>query len=402
MNSSNSLSSRTIVTILIVGALLLGGGLLIAQLTPALFPAQASAESQQVDELFKLMFFIGGAIFLLVQFALVYSAWRFRARPGDTSDGPPIHGNTTLETVWTAFPAVIVLVLTILSYQVWVTNQAEKPDEQVVQVTGARFAWQFSYQVPVTPLPGDVVLADLSENLRADIADDGIITLNSNFLHTYVGRPVKLEMESRDVIHSFWVPAMRIKQDVIPGRVTEVRFTPILATPENEGYPVVCAELCGGGHGQMRIPGGVIVYETEEAFNAWLDEQVNVILHPPDYPPLRGQQLLASGTFNCNGCHRLNDFDSWIGITGPNLEGVGDRAATSRSTATGLSPYEYLQQSIAEPNVYLVPGFGPLMIVQPPPTEQDIANIAAFLCFQTATGESACPEFTEPLGETGG
>jgi cytochrome c oxidase subunit 2 len=396
MNSSNSVSSRTIVTIVIVGALLLGGGLLIAQLTPSLFPPGASAESQQVDELFKLMLFIGGAIFLLVQFALVYSAWRFRARPGDTSDGPPIHGNTTLETVWTAFPAVIVLVLTILSYQVWVTNRAEKSDEQIVHVTGARFAWQFSYQAPVTPLPGDVVLADLSESLRADIADDGIITINSNFLHTYVGRPVKLAMESRDVIHSFWVPAMRIKQDVIPGRVTEIRFTPILASQEGvREYPVVCAELCGGGHGQMRVPGGVIVYETEAEFNAWLDEQVNIILHPPDDPVLRGEQILASGTYNCNGCHTLNDFN-WTGITGPNLEGVGDRAATTRSAATGLSPYEYLQQSIGEPTVYLVPGFGPLMVVQPPPTEQDIANIAAFLCTQTATGESACPEITTP------
>jgi cytochrome c oxidase subunit 2 len=349
-----------------------------------------------VDELYKLMLFIGGAIFLLVQVALVYSAWRFRARPGDTSDGPPIHGNTTLETVWTAFPAVIVLVLTILSYQVWVTNRAEKTDEQIVRVTGARFAWQFSYQVPVTPLPGDVVLADLSESLRADIADDGIITISSNLLHTYVGRPVKLEMESRDVIHSFWVPAMRIKQDVIPGRVTEVRFTPILASQEGaREYPVVCAELCGGGHGQMRIPSGVIVYETEAEFNAWLDEQVNIVLHPPDDPVLRGEQILASGTYNCNGCHRLDDFN-WAGITGPNLEGVGDRAATTRSTATGLSPYEYLQQSIGEPIAYLVPGFGPLMVVQPPPTEQDIANIAAFLCTQTATGESACPEITTP------
>ncbi len=396
MNSPNSLSSRTIVTVLVVGALLLGGGFLISLLTPALFPPQASAESQQVDELFKLMLFIGGAIFLLVQLALVYSAWRFRARPGDTSDGPAIHGNTTLETVWTAFPAVIVLVLTILSYQVWVTNRAEKPNEQVVHVTGARFAWQFAYQVPVTPLPEDVVVEDLPASLQEDIADDGIITINSNFLHTYVGRPVKLEMESRDVIHSFWVPAMRIKQDVIPGRVTEVRFTPILA----DEFPVVCAELCGGGHGQMRVPSGVVVYETEEEFNAWLNEQVNIMLHPPDYPPLRGQQVLASGRYNCNGCHTLDDF-GWSGITGPNLEGVGDRAATTRSTSTGLTPYEYLVQSIHEPGAFLVPGFGNLMIVQPTPTEEDIAAMAAFLCFQTATGESACPEFTEPLEETG-
>lgn len=396
MNSPNSLNSRTIVSVLVVGALLIGGGFLISQLTPALFPAQASAESRQVDELFKLMLFIGGAIFLLVQFALVYSVWRFRARPGDTTDGPAMHGNTTLETIWTIFPSVIVLVLTILAYQVWVTNRAEKTDEQVVHVTGARFAWSFSYQVPVTPLPADVVVADLSQSLQDDIADDGIITINSRFLYTYVGRPVKLEMESRDVIHAFWVPAMRLKQDVIPGRVTEIRFTPILANPD--GYPVVCAELCGGGHGQMRISGGVVVYETEAEFNNWLNEQVNTALHPPVDPVLRGELILRDGPYNCKGCHTLAAF-GWIGTTGPNLNTVGDRAATTRAVATGLTPYEYLQHSIAAPTDYLVPGFGPLMIVRPTPTEGEIADIAAFLCTQTATGESACPEIAAPASE---
>jgi cytochrome c oxidase subunit II len=401
MNSSKSLSTRTVVTIGVVAALLLVGGFIIAQLTPSLFPAQASAEAVQVDDLFKLMMFIGGAIFLLVQLALVYSAWRFRARPGDMSDGPPLHGNTTLETVWTAFPAVIVLVLTILSYQVWTTNRSEKPDEQIVQATGARFAWQFAYQVPVTPLPDDVVLTDLSASLQEDIADDGIITINSNFLHTYVGRPVHVQMQSRDVIHAFWIPAMRIKQDVIPGRTTEVRFTPILVEGEEypATYPVVCAELCGGGHGQMRVPDGVMVHETAEDYNNWLAAEVQARLYPPDFPPLRGQQTLASGIYNCNGCHHLDEFDTWTGVTGPNLEGVGERAATTRSTATGLSAYEYLQQSIHAPGAFLVPGFGNLMIVAPPPSEQDISDIAAFLCYQTATGESACEEFTEPLTE---
>jgi cytochrome c2 len=281
---------------------------------------------------------------------------------------------------------------------VWTTNRAVKADEQIIHVTGARFAWQFAYQVPVTPLPEDVVLTDLSSTLQEDIADDGTISIFSNVLHTYVGRPVQLQMESRDVIHAFWIPAMRIKQDVIPGRVTEVRFTPIevAGTEYPAEYPVVCAELCGGGHGQMRVPNGVMVHATEDEFNNWLNEQVNIALHPPDYPPLRGQQVLASGKFNCANCHTLDDF-GWTGVTGPNLNGVGERAATTRSAATGMTPYEYLQHSIAEPSEFLTPGFGPLMIVQPPPTPEEITDIAAFLCFQTPTGESGCEEFTEPL-----
>src|SRR5574341_226408 len=143
MNSSNSLSSRTIVTILVVGVLLIGGGFLISQLTPSIFPPEASAQARQVDELYRLMLFIGGAIFLLVQGALLYSVIRFRAKPGDTSDGPAIHGNTTLEFIWTATPAVIVVVLTVLAYQVWATNRAPQTDEEGVNVTGARFVWSF-------------------------------------------------------------------------------------------------------------------------------------------------------------------------------------------------------------------------------------------------------------------
>jgi cytochrome c oxidase subunit 2 len=382
---------RTLVTLVIVGLVLLGGGFLISQSTPLLFPPQASAEAEGVDNLFKLMLFIGGAIFLLVQGALVYSVWRFRAKPGDTSDGPAIHGNTFLETIWTAFPAVIVLVLTVLAYQVWVNNRAEKSDELVAHVQGARFAWTFAYDVPVTPLPADVLVADLPASLQADIADDGIITINSSVLHTYVGRSVMLEMRSDDVIHAFWIPAMRIKQDVIPGRLTEIRFTPILAGE----YPVVCAELCGGGHGQMRVPAGIIVHEDETAYNAWLEDAVFNRLHPPDDPVLRGRQILDEGPYNCRGCHTLAEF-GWQGVTGPNLNGVGDRAASVRATATGLTPYEYLQQSLHDPQSYLVPGYGPLMIVSPPLTEEDIPLIAAYLCTQTATGESACPEIATP------
>src|SRR5690349_15851568 len=98
--------SNTIVWIFAAFALIAFGGLVIAEATPALFPVQASAEAPQVDNLFKFMLAIGGAIFLLVQGALVYSVIRFRARPGDTSDGVPLHGNATLEIVWTIIPAV--------------------------------------------------------------------------------------------------------------------------------------------------------------------------------------------------------------------------------------------------------------------------------------------------------
>src|SRR5690349_7999344 len=104
--NSIKLSLTTVVVIAVVGVLLIAGGFLISSATPLLFPAEASAESVQVDQLVRIMLVIGGAIFLLVQGALVHSVLRFRAKPGDTSDGPHVHGNTLLEITWTAAPAV--------------------------------------------------------------------------------------------------------------------------------------------------------------------------------------------------------------------------------------------------------------------------------------------------------
>lgn len=377
--TSNQLDSRTILIIVIAGVALILGGLVIAQATPLIFPVQASAESQQIDNLFHIALVIGGAIFLLVQGLLVYSIVRFRARAGDASDGINLHGNTTLEIVWTAIPAVIVLVLTILSYQVWVSIQSVKTDEMTVKVTGARFAWSFAYEVPDP--------RDTSQKL----------TINSKELHTYVGRPMKLEMVTQDVIHSFWVPAFRMKQDVMPGRTTTVRFTPI-QTEETYPvrYPIKCAELCGSGHGEM--VNWIVVHQDEADYMAWFNQQLDLVLNPPEDPVARGRQVLASGAYPCAGCHVLADL-GWAGLTGPSLNGIGDRAATVRANATGLSPEEYLDRSIYYPNEYIVPGFGAGLMPQFQANDPQGANymslddhfaIVAYLCAQTSTGESAC------------
>src|SRR5688572_19659630 len=144
MNSMN-ISLRTFVTIAVIGVLLIAGGFLFATATPLIFPAQASAEAKQVDDLFRILLVIGGAIFLLVQGMLAFSVWRFRAKVGDTSDGIVMHGNSTLEIIWTAIPAVIVFLLTILSYQVFVTIQSPKDGEVTVGAVGARFNWAFTH-----------------------------------------------------------------------------------------------------------------------------------------------------------------------------------------------------------------------------------------------------------------
>lgn len=366
---SNS-SSGLLIPILIVVALgLVVGGFLISQFTDSAFPVKASAEAEQVDQLFKVLLGIGGAIFLLVEGLLLYSVIRYRTPAHDMSDGPTIHGNVTLEMVWTAIPAVIVLFLVIYSYQVWTDIRAPKDNELVVEVTGARFAWTFSY--------------------TDDRVDQKI---NSNVLHTYAGRPMRMVMHTNDVIHSFWIPAMRIKQDLLPGRTTEISFTPT----EPGEYRVVCAELCGGGHGNMFAT--IVVHPDEETYMTFIDQQVDQILNPPEDPALRGAQLLAAGAYPCSGCHTLQAPEAgidWNGTTGPNLNGVGDRAP---SRVSGQTAEEYLYTSIYDTDAYLVAGFGNLMnqFQKRDPAalnyfpSEDAQAVVAFLCTLTSDGQSVC------------
>jgi cytochrome c oxidase subunit II len=380
-----NISLRTFVTIAVIGVLLIAGGFLFATATPLLFPEQASAEAKQVDDLFRILLVIGGAIFLLVQGLLAFSVWRFRAKAGDTSDGIVMHGNSTLEIIWTAIPAVIVFLLTILSYQVFVSIQSPKDGEVRVQAVGARFSWAFSHSAPIDIYPTAVDPATLTEAAQTDLANDGALTITTPDLHTYVGEPVELVMVPRDVIHSFWVPAFRVKQDLIPGRTTTVRFTPTMA----DTFPIRCAELCGANHALMVA--NVIVHPDKASYDEWLVPEMEKIINPPTDPVIVGHNILASNKYTCFTCHVL-DIDAvapWVGNIGPALNGVADRAATSRASATGLTAADYLYQSIHEPSAWTVPGFGPLMPQLNVP-ECELQAMVAYLCTVSDSGEPQC------------
>ncbi|GAB1422662.1 hypothetical protein MASR2M15_29010 [Anaerolineales bacterium] len=390
-NSNNKKSSGlgplVIIPIIAFVLVIILGAVLITAALPSVLPEQASVQAERTDGLFQVLMFLGGAIFMLVQGLLLFSIFRFRARAGDTSDGPPQHGNVTLEIVWTIIPIIIVSFLAIYSWTVWNDNITPHTNENLINgssiaidVEGARFAWKFTYETGMTT----------GSNEPVNVA--------SNVFHTYVGQNVKLNMHSVDVIHSFWVPAMRVKQDVIPGRVTEVRFTPVKPdsgyqyTTEDGSryneYRIVCAELCGSGHGQMFTY--VIVWENEESFlNNFYDPQVDVILNPPADPVVQGSILV--NTYPCRSCHKLDSQD-WVGNTGPTLNGIGERAA-SRDTAD--SAEAYLVHSLYDPNRYIVEGFSPNIMphfgVEPNPmSEEDLYAIVAYLCSETDGAESSC------------
>lgn len=199
-------------------------------------PDRAAEQASRVDHL--LWFVVGTSlvIFTIVMSFLLYSAWRFRVSEDDDEDGPPTHGNTTLEVVWTAIPVVLLAIVATWAYLVLSDNEAVASDRTVVDVTAEQFAWTFSYP------------------------EAGVATGD---LHVPVGRQVELKMRSKDVIHDFYVAEFRVKQDVVPGITTRLLFNPNRVGT----YQVICAELCGVGHGVMRAR--VIVMEPSD-YQSWL------------------------------------------------------------------------------------------------------------------------------------
>lgn len=356
----------SIIWIVAAGLGIVFGGLLIGTLTPVIFPTQGSAEAVQVDNLFRFMLVIGGAIFLLVIGVLLFSIFAFRAKPDDRADGIPIHGNTTLELTWTIIPIIIVAVLTIYAYQVWVSIRTVQPTHHDVGVVGQRFAWTFNYNVTPDNLPVGVTMDQLPADSQTALQQDGKMQFSSPQLAAWVGQQVYLTMHTEDVNHALWIPAMRIKQDLLAGRETSIFFTPI----EAGTYRIECAELCGSGHGYMagtivnvgdkqELQGAwLIVYPDEETYlREFFDPQAKSVLFPPEDPVARGRQILASGKYPCATCHSLSDLN-WTGNIGPNLNNVGNRAGNRIS---GVSAEDYIHNSVRHPADFLVPGYGALM-----------------------------------------
>jgi cytochrome c oxidase subunit 2 len=210
------------------------------------FPVQASTQAKNTDRLYHVLVIASVPIFVLVTTVVLYCAWQFRMKPGEElKDGPPIHGNTRLEVLWTAVPAILLLGLVSYSFVVLHDNEKKPAHEINVGVTGQQFEWSFQYPPSVT----------------------GGKPVESDQLYLPKGESVEFDMHSKDVIHALWIPAFRLQEDVVPGITTHYRVTPSrLGT-----YAVVCNLLCGVGHSTMRAQVHVL---TEEQFHAWLKSKL--------------------------------------------------------------------------------------------------------------------------------
>ncbi len=342
-------------------------GIVLALLIPW-FPSKGSIQAGNVRTLYTVLLIATIPIFVLVETVVLFSVWKFRMRPGqEEMDGPPIHGNTRLEVVWTAVPAMLIVALCTYAYTVLRSNEANKANAMTVNVTARQFAFEFGYP----EAGGKQVLSPV--------------------LYLPVNRPVVFKIRSLDVIHSFFVPNFSEKLDAVPGIVTTLRVTP----NTTGSYPVECTELCGAGHSLMRAPVRVV---SASAFAHWLSAQPSNGPPPIGTPPPTVNQAVpgyvpggsssgASGgpssssstgasssstgagastatamsvfsSAGCSGCHTLAAASA-TGTVGPDLDArlKSDCATAASKKVRGATLQECIRTAITKPYAYLPPGF---------------------------------------------
>jgi len=250
-----------------------------------LLPADASANAPIYDELFRVLFSIGTILFIGIVGLVLFSLVRFRRRAGQLGDGLAIEGNLPLEVFWTAVPAIVVLFVGLYSYDIYdrmggmtplnhgmdhnamgnashasdISTPDDSFNEAESRVWGGIGTGISTNAGAMAPVPIEVTAMQFAFLFRYPQGD-----FISGELHVPAGQPVSLRLEAKDVIHAFWVPEFRLKQDVIPGQPTVLNFTP--TRPGT--YPIVCAELCGPYHGGMRSS---VVVDEPESYQAWFN-----------------------------------------------------------------------------------------------------------------------------------
>ncbi|NCP88282.1 MAG: cytochrome c oxidase subunit II [Anaerolineae bacterium CG_4_9_14_3_um_filter_57_17] len=286
-----------------------------------LFPVEASAQAVDIDWLFNLQIKLIAFFFALIVVPIAYSMAVFRRETGDTSDSEPIESNTPLEIAWTILPLILVVWLGYIGADNLAKINAADPGALEINVVAFQWKWRFDYPQG----------------------------FSSDTLYLPVDQQVLLKMTSPDVLHSFWVPEFRVKQDVVPGRVTDYRITP----NRLGDYKVRCAELCGTSHAYMEAPVKIV---SRAEYDQWIADQTaiaqaNAAASAANPDAGRGQKLYES--LGCKACHST-DGSGGIGPTWKGLYG----SAVALSDGTSVSADDaYLKSSILEPGAQTVASY---------------------------------------------
>ena len=315
-----------------------------------LFPQQASVQAGQVDALYFFMVAVAAFFSLLIAVLVVVFAIRYRRRH-DGEIGAAIHGSLLLELTWTIIPLGIVMVMFGWGAKVFFDIFRAPAGAMEVYVVGKQWMWKVQHM-------------------------DGQREINE--LHVPVGRPVKLIMASEDVIHSFFIPAFRVKADVIPGRYNTLSFQ---ATRPGR-YHLFCAEYCGTKHSGMI--GSVVAMEPQE-FQAWLGGGT-----PQDTPVAAGAKLFTD--LACITCHTGTS-----GARGPSLVNVFGHDVELQGGSKVVADEAYIRESIVNPNAKIVAGFAPAMpTFQGLVTEEQLLQLIAYVRSLSTPGGAPPPTPAQP------
>ena len=306
-----------------------------------ILPVDASLQAVPVDRMWRLQIWMIAFLFSLITVAIVYSIVVFRQRPGETEEGAFFKGSTRLEVLWTLFPLVTVIYLSFLGAQALGEMRRVDPQALEIKVTGFQWGWIFEYP------------------------DYGIQT---NILYMPVDRQAHLQLTSRDVIHSFWVPEFRVKQDALPGAnlVKDLRVTPTRLGQ----YQLMCAEMCGGAHAYM-VSDVKVVSQTD--FESWVAEQGKAVQADP---AARGQALAKAN--GCTGCHSLDG----AALPGPTWQGLYGSQVKLTDGSAVTADEAYLHELIVSPNDQIPEGFPPNLMPQgyaKSLSDAQISDIIAFI-----------------------
>jgi cytochrome c oxidase subunit II len=305
-----------------------------------LLPVAASVQAGPIDRMVNMQLWLISFLFSLIVVFIMYSVVVFRQRKGENKDGAYFKGSTRLEVLWTLFPLIAVIYLSFLGAQS--LGEVRRADTNAMDINVIAFQWGWIYEYPD-------------------------YDIQSNILYMPVDRQARLLLTSRDVIHSFWVPEFRVKQDALPGAnlVKELRVTPNLIGE----YTNRCAELCGGAHAYMNSPVRVV---SQADFDAWVEEQTGAA----DLSPAERGERVSKGN-GCLACHSTDGTrlagPTWLNLYGAEIE-LQDG---TRVIATD----EYLYESVVDPNKQIHAGFAPVMPANYDETltEQQVWDIVEFI-----------------------
>ena len=306
----------------------------------ALSGNEASLASHDVDAVFIFILVIAGFFFILTQGLLIYFAFRYRRRKGEPVNTPYITGNHALEIVWIVVPSLLLVGIFAYGLVVFLRMRTPLPGAAEVQVTASQFQWGFRYP-------------------------DG--RSSANELRLPLGKPVKLIMTSRDVIHGFFIPAYRQKQDVLPGS-----YTYLWLLPKRVGtFDIYCSQYCGTGHSLMR---GTLIVMPEAEYQSWEQGERQKLQAGTQSVAEKGKALFENA--GCPGCHSIDGSPK----VGPTLKGLFGSRVELSDGKTVQADEEYLRESIVDPNAKIVKGFQPIMPTFKATLKDDeIAAVIAYL-----------------------